>query len=186
MSPRVAARSHRLFVAVYPPAEIVAQLLAALAKLTLPDHRVTPAAQVHLTLQFIGDRDARELPAVTESVERALSGLGPIEVRIAKLISLPLDATPRLIAAAADEHPLLSEAHKRLARRLASPGRASEEKFLPHFTLARFAPQHTAADAPAILEPIAPITFTLREAQLVASVLHPSGAEHREISRVTL
>jgi RNA 2',3'-cyclic 3'-phosphodiesterase len=186
MSPRSAARSYRLFVAVYPPAEIVAQLLAALARLDLPAHRITPAAQVHLTLQFIGDRAARELPTVTESAERALAGIGPIEVRIARLISLPHNAAPRLFAAEADEHTLLSEAHKRLARRLASPGRASEEKFLPHFTLARFAPRAAEVGAHTIRADLAPISFTLQDALLMASVLHPSGAEHRELARITL
>ena len=65
--------SLRLFVGVYPPPEVAAALLASLKALDLPAHRRTPAEQVHLTLQFIGDTAVRDLEDVTESVRRAAS-----------------------------------------------------------------------------------------------------------------
>ena len=54
----------RLFVGVYPPPEVASALMAALAQIDLPSHRVTMAAQVHLTLQFIGDTPGSELQRI--------------------------------------------------------------------------------------------------------------------------
>src|SRR5690606_23530157 len=61
----------RLFVAAYPPRETAEAMLEALRTLTLPDYRITPIEQVHLTLQFIGDTPARDLDETIESVRRA-------------------------------------------------------------------------------------------------------------------
>ena len=46
----------RLFVALYPPLALAREMVARAAGMDLPRNRVTPAEQVHLTLQFIGER----------------------------------------------------------------------------------------------------------------------------------
>ena len=74
---RAAARSLRLFVAVYPPASVAAALREGLAGLELPDQRLVPREQIHMTLHFIGDTPADEVEATTETVRRAAGGLAP-------------------------------------------------------------------------------------------------------------
>jgi 2'-5' RNA ligase len=63
----------RAFVALIPPAEVLAELEAAVAPLRAarPDLRWTPAAQWHLTLAFLGEIDEAVLPGLSERLSRA-------------------------------------------------------------------------------------------------------------------
>lgn len=179
----------RLFVALYPPEESRRQLLRALRKLDPPPDarsRVCPLEQVHMTLQFIGDRDERDLPDVVESVERSAAGLPPFHLKPQRLVTFPDRGTPRLIAIETDSPPTLLEIHRRLVQRLARPtrsGRAREDRFRPHLTLLRFtgSARPVPADAPVTLDP-----FLVSEIVLMRSVLKPTGAEHSVVAQVPL
>jgi 2'-5' RNA ligase len=175
----------RLFVALYPPPEVAAALLKELAALRLPNIRPTPVEQLHLTLQFIGDTDPRELDDVCESVERSTSGLAPASIGVTGLISLPERHAPRLVAAELEAHPTLLELHRRLALRLARNAKErSRDRFLPHMTLGRF----TSAGGPRVQKVLdaQSLKFDFTEAVLVESVLHPKGAEHRPLFKYAL
>lgn len=175
----------RLFVAVYPPASAVAQLLEVCSGLELPRHRLTPQEQVHLTLHFIGETPAAELPEVEESVRRSVAGLDAFEMRVTRLITLPERGPARLIAAEADEHPTLSEIHRRLVHRLAMRPRG-RERFLPHFTLLRFAAGAGFQGEARVAREIEPLVFQVGEVVLVRSVLKASGVEHAAVLRAPL
>ena len=176
--------SWRIFVAAYPPPPVADALLAAAADLELPRHRTTPPDQVHLTLQFVGDVDSRDLDGVLESVERAAAGVGPCEVAPDRWITLPERGPARLIAAAAPEVPALSELSKRLATRLARNVRKGKSRFfLPHLTLLRFRPPVTGLRLDV---PIEPRPFTIDHIHVMRSILRPEGAEHREVREIGL
>ena len=179
----------RLFVAAYPPPEAVDRMLAALDTMELPRGRRTPAEQVHLTLQFIGDRPIAAMAETIESFRKAASAISAFELVIDGLIMLPERGRPRLIAAEASAPPgAVVELHRRLASRLASEPRSQKgERFLPHLTLMRF--DQGSADGSAGLArktPIAPIVFAVREIALMRSVLRPEGAVHKIVERVAL
>lgn len=185
-------RPLRLFVALYPPPSIAADLLALLPALNLPPHRAVPAEQVHLTLLFIGDTDPRDLRAVTESVDRSAAGLEPFHLTPTRLFTIPdrpPTAPPRLLAAETDAPPALLELQRRLSTRLARAKRPGKpDKFLPHLTLCRF-PE--ATPRPAAVNWCAPIPgeatmFHVEHATLVASELTPSGAHHRPVHTAPL
>jgi len=123
----------RLFIAIDTPPAQAAALLA-----TLPSHpgiRPAPVAQLHLTLCFLGERDADAVP----TVERALGG-----------VSMPAFAMAAqgagrfrgrqgsvLWAGVADPAPLLA-LHAALRQALRDAGvPLARERFLPHLTLAR-------------------------------------------------
>jgi 2'-5' RNA ligase len=175
------ARPLRLFVAAYPPPEITRQLLDTLAFLEPRNLKVSQPDQVHLTLQFVGDTDPRQLDVVKESVERAASGLTPATVATRTLLSLPERGRARLIAAALDPHPTLLELHRRLAMRLAKNPK-ERERFLPHMTLGRYPSGGDRLEVPV---PGAP-TFEVLEVVLVQSFLRSEGAEHRPIATFSL
>ena len=65
----------RLFVALAPPADVLADVAAALgpARTLQPDLRWIPVERWHLTLAFCGEVPDESLSAVTERVERKLS-----------------------------------------------------------------------------------------------------------------
>jgi 2'-5' RNA ligase len=174
----------RLFVALYPPADLGHAMLRALDSLSLPRHRLTPPDHVHLTLQFIGDLPAAEMDDVRESVARAAAGLGSFSLTPRRLVSLPERAHPRLIAAETDAPGTLMELQRRLAHRLARNVRAkSGDRFRPHFTLCRFAP---GPRPDPVDHPVALPAFTVEHIRLMRSTLRPDGATHHEVESIAL
>jgi 2'-5' RNA ligase len=179
----------RLFVALYPPEESRREMVLALKKLEpRPDDRsrVCAMEQVHMTLQFIGDRDERELDEVVESVRRSGAGLEPFQLRAIRLVTLPERGRPRLIAMETDSPPALLEIHRRLVKRLAHPtrsGRGRQDRFRPHLTLLRF---QGSARAEEVDQPVALDPFLVSEIVLMRSVLRAEGAEHTVVEAVKL
>lgn len=179
----------RLFVALYPPLESRRAMLALLRTIDPPpDPYSRPCAmeQVHMTLQFIGDRDERELDTVVESVRRSGAGIAPFTLTPTRLVTLPERGRPHLIALDTDSPPALLEIHRRLVQRLAQPtrsGRARHDRFRPHLTLLRFqgGAKPRGVDAPAALPP-----FLVSEVVLTRSVLKNTGAEHTVVETVRL
>jgi RNA 2',3'-cyclic 3'-phosphodiesterase len=164
----------RLFVALYPPPDLAASLVERAATLAAPaglrDPRPVPAEKVHLTLLFLGERAVRELDPIRESVARSVAGLAPPRLRVPSIEPLP-----NLLAAVLEQHPTISQAHTRLAQRLAR--KPERRAFLPHLTLVR---GRGAAEPSGFREPLDPMPeFQAAEVRLMESVLHPSGAEHR-------
>lgn len=176
----------RLFVAVYPTTDVAASLLERISGLDLPGHRPVLAEQVHLTLQFIGDVDMRQLDETVESVQRSTSGLGAFDLTMRELIVLPQRGRARLIAVATDEPPAMMEMQRRLAQRLARYPRSKPgDRFLPHMTLARFRSpakfqlneQHAALE----YQP-----FGVPSIRLMRSTLRPDGAVHEVVQEFAL
>lgn len=159
-------------------------MLDALRSLTpaAAPHRSVPTEQVHLTLQFIGDTPERGLYDVEESIRRSASGVGAFTLYPSRLLTLPREGHPRLIAAETDCPPALLELQRRLAGRLARRPRP-HQAFLPHLTLCRFneTDRAVAVDAPITIAP-----FEVSAVVLVQSLLRPTGAEHIPLTTVDL
>jgi RNA 2',3'-cyclic 3'-phosphodiesterase len=173
----------RLFVAVYPPPGDAMGMLALLEGMDLPKHRVTPVEQVHMTLQFIGDRHERELDEVIESVERSAAGIGAFQLTPRAIVSLPERGSARLLAVETDAPAGLMEIQRRLAHRLADPTRRSRGSFLPHMTACRFADE---TRMPRLNRPVELGAFEVNEIRLIKSVLRPGGALHAPVHGVRL
>lgn len=176
------ARPYRIFIAAYPPPATVDALSASAAALELPPHRVTPVDQVHLTLQFVGDVDPRDLEEVIESAERARMGIAEFELSPDRLIAIPDRGPARLVAASAPEVKPLSELVGRLATRLARKPQ-KERPFLPHLTLLRF---RSAVPGFELEIPIEPVPFTVDRISVMQSILKAGGAEHRALREIAL
>lgn len=173
----------RLFIAAYPPPEIAAALVDAARGLGLSSLKPSSPDQVHITLLFIGDTDERRLDETAESMHRAASGVRAMSLSVDRLIALPERGDARLIAGEASAPPVLTELQKRLAQRLVRTRPTRERGFLPHLTLGRFPGSGVRLRERAWR--VAKLAFQLAEIRLMASVLKPSGAEHREMERAT-
>jgi 2'-5' RNA ligase len=167
--------SLRLFVAAYPPIEIARTLSRAVPKALLPFVRITAPDQIHLTLMFLGRVMPKELDAVAESVERSCAGLGPFQLSFEKLTALPHRGPKRVIVATTNAPTHLLEIRSRLTRRLSRQSRERpNDRFLPHFTVARFEqPQTLMPDEALSLGQI-----SISEIRLMRSQLMPEGARH--------
>jgi 2'-5' RNA ligase len=177
----------RLFVAAYPPLEVVEGLQREALRLG-DGGRPTPPGQVHVTLQFIGERSVRELDETIESVERACAGQGAMEALVSRVRTWPVGDQPSMVVALVDAAPGLLELHRRLAVRLATAkgktqARSKGEGYEPHLTLARFA----KGKEPEVGEvEIQPIRFRIDRVRLVSSEVKPSGVEHRRVHELSL
>lgn len=179
---RSSRRSLRLFCALHPTTSEARFLLDQLQELgSLPDHRMTPVDQVHMTALFIGEVAVQDLDEVKESVERAAIGVAPFQWQSVAIETLPKRGPVRTIAAMGPSGRSLDELHRRLSQRLAR--RSNRRAFIPHMTLARLKPPKSGycIDHPVITEPI-----SFETVQLMQSRLLPTGAEHHTVLEAPL
>lgn len=129
----------RLFVALELPAAVVAALVAWRAPLLAGDDglRPVPAASLHVTLAFLGWRDADEVAPLSAAVAGCAAPVGGLA--LGAPLWLPSRA-PRVLAVALEDRAgELARLHGRVVAALAAGGwHAPEERpFLPHVTVAR-------------------------------------------------
>ncbi|PKO83588.1 MAG: RNA 2',3'-cyclic phosphodiesterase [Betaproteobacteria bacterium HGW-Betaproteobacteria-11] len=165
---------HRVFFALWPEPE-VAEHLAALGQNLATDYggRLTPVAQLHMTLTFIGNvTTARldDLLALAATVRAA-----PIEFELDRLGFWPqggiLWAGCR--SSASCQRRLFEPLHGALKAKLDAAGFSTANRsFAPHVTLAR----HTrCASLPRLGTPI---FWRANEFSLVESVPRPLGVDY--------
>lgn len=152
----------------------------------LPQHRATPANQIHLTLQFIGETRRDRIDHTIASVERACKGLHAFNLTPRSLVTLPNrpNEPARLLAVETDKPPTLLELKQRLALRLARKVRDEPaRRFRPHLTLCRFTPP-AEVDPPEVTTLGG--TFAVNCIAVMRSRLLPTGAVHDEIAAIDL
>ncbi len=174
----------RLFVACFPPPEVAQQFVDALEKLDVPEYRAVPLEQIHLTLQFIGATSPDELERTITIAKRASKGISPFPLQPLKLITIPGRGSIRIIAVESDAPKRLLELHRRHANKFSRQTRRS--RFLPHFTLCRFAPPQLLPDLDQSSMEISIPAFTVDSLHLMRSTLDPEGAQHHLVKRFPL
>jgi RNA 2',3'-cyclic 3'-phosphodiesterase len=164
----------RLFAAVYPPAEELDRLAAAVG--TLPDTlRPVPREQWHLTTAFYGEVPDAHVEALTERLARAAARTSPFSLRLAGAGSFPGQvARARQVWIGVDGD---AETLARLAERCVAAGRreglpGESRRYRPHLTLARA--RRTTTDATALVEGLSSYAgelWTVTELTLMKSTL---------------
>lgn len=178
------SRTMRFFVGLYPPIETAQSMLSLLDSVDLAAHRRAPPQQIHLTVQFIGDRRVDEIRSIHESIQRSAAGIECFELRPLRLITLPERERARVVAIETDAPPGLLQLQRRLVTRLSRHVRARPgDRFRPHLTLCRF-PRDATVDR--IDKPVDAPSFIIDKVMLMRSTLDPDGAVHDEIEAVAL
>ena len=163
----------RLFVALWPPAEVLDQI-EALPRQERPGVRWTTRDQWHVTLRFLGSAD---VDAVTPAL-RALRH-PPVEAvvggRVARLgrsaLVVPVAGLDSLAAAVLD------------ATASAVPARAGPEaRFVGHLTLARL----KGARVGGLVDSLIDASWPADEVALVESILGSGPATYRTVATVPL
>lgn len=157
----------RAFIAAYPPAAVVEELLAV-PRAATPDVRWTPPEQWHVTLRFFGACDL-------ELLEQRFAELvgPPATARSGRVGRLGRDALVVPISG-------LDELAGAVRAATADIGRPPEhERFLGHLTLARL----RGAPACGLIGEAVDIMWEVDEIALVESVLDPAGARHTVVAR---
>jgi RNA 2',3'-cyclic 3'-phosphodiesterase len=178
----------RAFVAVWPPPDVV-RLLADIDRPARPGIRWTTEDQWHVTLQFLGEIDDRQVDGERASLNQMVSagGVTPVvavggpswEPLGSSILCLPVSGLEPLAAAVVAATPRLEG-----PAGPASAASVGERPFRGHVTIARAA---RGARRPwsATAVPCA-ASWVVDEITLVASTLHPAGARYRVIERFRL
>jgi len=156
----------RLYLAVWPPEEVVADL-TALHRKDQRGVRFVPPESWHITLRFLGEARPEDVRAALEgwSMPAATVRLGPaVDVLAERALVLP--ATGRDDIAA------------EVAERTAHLGEPPRKRFIGHLTLARVKPY---AQMPRVLGSMLDAEFLADEVALVQSRLDPAGARYETI-----
>jgi 2'-5' RNA ligase len=157
----------RLFIAVWPPEHVVAEL-RALPRKDQRGVRFVPPENWHITLRFLGAARPEEVVAALERLAlpagRAQCGPG-VDVIAERALVVPVHGVEELAAAVT-----------RATREMGEPPR---KRFVGHLTVARVKPH---ARMPPALGAFVRVDFDVDEVALVESRLHPQGARYETIA----
>jgi RNA 2',3'-cyclic 3'-phosphodiesterase len=177
----------RVFVAVFPPPEVREALAGAARRLPVKGNvRLTAPANVHLTLEFLGDVPEDDVGHVARALEPVREGHAPFEAAISGFGAFPSPGRARILWAGIGEG---SENLRALARdveeRLAPLGFEREARpYHPHLTLGRARGRPVALQDTEVSPPVA--GFLVRQVELVESVLGEAGATYSTLEAYPL
>jgi RNA 2',3'-cyclic 3'-phosphodiesterase len=169
----VEAATVRLFVAVWPPSQVVARV-AVLDRPAQRGVRWTTADQWHVTLRFLGSVSDAEVEIVRASLTGqgpaagTMAVAGPVVERLGRgVLCLPVAG--------------LDELARRVRAATAGIGaHEADRQFRGHLTLARAKP---GADLRALAGVPLSASWPVEEVTLVASETRPQGAAYRVLAR---
>lgn len=146
---------------------------------------------LHVTLAFLGEVDARETPRVCAAVATVAKAQPPFAFAIAGLGAFPTPRRPKvLVARVADGAEQLTALHEAVAAALVETGcyRREERAFTPHVTVGRVKRDGVADVAAAILKfaAFSAGASRVREMRVLASELRGDGPEYTILSRARL
>ncbi len=132
----------RAFVAIELPEQIKAilsQLQSDLKKSKSASVKWVTPEGIHLTLKFLGNVDASEIPKLNEALSEAVKGVVSFNLELGNPGAFPNIHSPRVVwVGLAGELEWLRTLHNNLGRVLIPLGFSAEERsFSPHLTLGR-------------------------------------------------
>ncbi len=131
----------RLFIAVNLPGEIKRTLGAFIQELRRfpADAKWVGEANLHLTLQFLGNVSEEQVPAIVQGLNLAAGEVTPFKLVISGVGVFPSVERPRVLwVGVSGETTVLADLHRRVQKEMGLLGFEPEQrKFSPHLTLAR-------------------------------------------------
>lgn len=183
----------RLFVSIDLPSALAPAVEAVQDEVRDAEGlRFTDPAGVHVTLKFLGDVDADELPAVREAIAEAVAAadVGPFEATLAGLGVFPSTEYIRVLWLGVDEGGAeMTRLHEALEPKLVALGFDPEDhEFTPHVTLARMehaGGKETVQEAVRTLD-AAVGAMDVTEVRLTESELTDEGPRYSTVERFPL
>jgi len=170
--------TYRLFLAIELP-EAQRLAIASLPR-TIRDARYTKPEQAHLTLRFLGDTPADEVPTLVTRLKEVHQTSFPLELVGLGVFPSPQD--PRVLWAGISPSSPLRDLRRKIDAALQIP--LDRQEFSPHITLARLGPG-AGQDTCTVLTTHAKFQagfFPVDRFQLFRSQLQPNGAVHTRIA----
>ena len=183
----------RLFIAMNFPEELRTRWVEGTAALraVAPRARWAPAAQMHLTIAFLGERPETIVPPLTSGLDAITVTSPPLSLAVQGIGAFPTWRHARIVWIGVEQSPPLmglAEAIARTCRDLGMPG--EDRPFHPHITLARLddrVSSHHTRELERVARDVTDRTVaTVDSVDLMASTLGPGAAKHEVVHRATL
>lgn len=185
----------RLFTAIALPDACRAVLINARQKLQRTGMHASwiPAANLHLSLVFLGNTAETRQDDVICCMQSAAAGIGAFSFTVTNLGYFGAPRSPRILWAGIKADAALEKLQSRLSAALRQRDFAIEDRpYHPHITLARIKPQHrkkTSLDYAATISAIKlsePCGVDVNGVELMQSILSPQGAAYSMLYRQPL
>lgn len=176
----------RLFIAIEVSDDIRRRLKSLLDELRgiAPQVKWVRAANLHVTLKFLGNTDAAKIAAISTALQ-SIRSPQPVSLEFRGLGFFPNERRPRVFWAGMTSFPNLPVLAADIDRAVHQFGVPLEERpFTPHLTLARFDPPGLPPKLAAVLKQHSSENFgslLTREFHLIESKLKSTGAEYTTI-----
>jgi RNA 2',3'-cyclic 3'-phosphodiesterase len=168
----------RLFIALDPPVEIKRQLLELPRAYSGASWQT--AAQIHLTLVFIGEVDKSQIPLLIETLKKIIGV--PLTLTLKGVDYFGSSRSPRVLFAGVENSPDLLKLHKQVYHAVEDTGIVLErKKYIPHITLARLnrTPYACVADFLQTEALFKSDSFTLTQFHLFSSKQTRTGSHYQ-------
>lgn len=177
----------RSFVAIELPEQVksvLKQLQNDLKRSKAASVKWAGAEGIHLTLKFLGNVDASEIPKLKEALLGATRKIAPFRLELGNPGAFPNTHAPRVVwVGVGGEVETLHTLHNNVERELVPLGFSPDERsFSPHLTLGRVREGSTADERRCLGEVVASLkvgekpTFEVGALSLMRSTLTPNGA----------
>jgi len=190
---RTLSKTTRAFWALTPPpiaiTALTKRLLPLLEEIGGEALRLTPPANMHITIKFLGDVESSTLLALRREMREVVSLLAPFPLCLRTLGAFPAWHNARVIWLGVESVPeeFLS-LHRQCERIAAAQGYVPEKRrFQPHLTLGR-ARQHLRIEEDKLkkIPEFIGACFLVDSVELYASNLTPNGARYSLLERFPL
>jgi RNA 2',3'-cyclic 3'-phosphodiesterase len=184
----------RAFIAIKISADISKKLRDIQAKLKQAQAHVSwvNPENIHLTLQFLGNIDEDQVPAIIAQIEEAVKVVAPFQLQIGYAGAFPNLRYPRVIwiGVTDNEEQSLKTLQTEISSQMAQIGFEQEDgRFKPHLTLGRIRSQKNKSTLVRAIEGMVNIWvggLSVDTVYLIRSDLKPTGAEYTDLGAVSI
>jgi RNA 2',3'-cyclic 3'-phosphodiesterase len=183
----------RLFVAIFAPEPVRTAAAAVQEALRgKGDVRWVRPEHLHLTLKFLGPIPAGQVDPLAEALQKTANTFSTFVLKSGAVEAFPNSRNPRTLwlGLGGPEASSLVDLAAAVEAALVPLGVAAEARpYRPHLTLGRVRSPRGIGDLATRLRevpPPAPVSWPVREVELVQSMLGPAGSEYTSLSLAKL
>ncbi len=164
----------RLFIALYPPLDLIEQLFSEVVVVKNKARRLVDKSQAHLTLLFLGDVDTVSIANLIKQLESICDQQQAFSIETLGYRHLPSNKNPRLLALSCRLSSELARLHNECKSVLINQSK-NKKPFLPHITVCRYKRKPNNL----IIPDHQPTRFKVSQLKLMHSQLLPDRAVHQ-------
>ena len=163
----------RLFVAIYPPLQLIEQIYSEVVEETFKNCRLVDKNQAHLTLRFLGNVETTSIAELIDRISLICRDKPGFSIQTLGYRHLPSKKNPRLLALSCRLNPELADLYHQ-CRFLLIDQDKNKKTFLPHITVCRYKRKSNTK----IIPDHQSTSFYVSEIKLMRSKLLPDKAVH--------